>query len=94
MTDVDARLKTLLAQAAPPAMDPRFRLAVFERVERRRAGVRLALVIAAGALATAGAVAFGPQLTRALGPGVMVSAGVMIAVGTTAWGVLQIRRPI
>ena len=94
MTDVDARLKALLAEASPPAMDPGFRLAVFERVERRRAGLRLALVLGVGAVATAGAVVFGPQLNAALGPSVMVSAGVMIALATTAWGVLQIRRPI
>ena len=94
MTDVDARLKALLGEGPPPATDPRFRLAVFERVERCRAGWRLALVFGVGAVATAGAVAFAPQLNAALGPSEMVSAGVMIALAITAWGVLQIRRPI
>ena len=37
MTDADAKLKALFALDAPPAMDAHFRLAVFERMEKRAA---------------------------------------------------------
>ena len=94
MTDADARLKALFQQDAPPQMDAHFRLAALERIERRRAGVRLAVVAAAGAAATAAAAMLGPQLTQSLGGWPIIAASVAIAVAATGWGVMQMRRPI
>ena len=94
MTDADARLKVFLTQDLPPAMDARFRLAVLERAERRQAAQKLALVIGAGAAATAITAVLAPQLSQALSPGVLLIAGAMLGAAASVWGVLQIRRPI
>jgi hypothetical protein len=94
MTDADARLKALLAEAPPPAMDARFRLEVLERIERRRAGGRLAVVLGAGVIATAAVAAISPQLDQIVSPTLLMVAGSMMATGATVWGVMQMRQPI
>jgi hypothetical protein len=94
MTDADARLKALFQEDAPAALDARFRLAALERIQRRRTWVRLALVGAAGAVATAAVAVLGPQLTQALGGLPVIAASVAIAVAATGWGVMQMSRPI
>ena len=94
MTDADARLKAFLTQEGPPAMDPRFRLAVLERTEKRQAVQKLALVVGAGAAATALTAVLAPQLSQALSPSVLLITGAMLGGAASVWGVLQIRRPI
>ena len=94
MTDADARLKALFAANVPPAMDARFRLAAMERIERRRMGGQMAMLAAAGGAATAAAALLGPQLTVDLGGLPVILASVGVALAATAWGVMQMRRPI
>ena len=94
MMDADARLKALFAEDLPPAMDARFRLAVLERLEKRRAAIRLSLVIGVGAAATAVTAVVSPQLDQLVAPGVMLVAGAVLAAAASLWGVMQIRRPI
>ena len=94
MTDADASLKALLAENLLPAMDARFRLAVLERLEKRRAAIRLSLVIGVGASATAVTAVLSPQLDQLLAPGVMLVAGAVLGGAASLWGVMQIRRPI
>ena len=94
MTDADARLKALLGEDVPPAMDARFRVAVFERMEKRQAARKLVLVIGAGAAATVLTGILAPQLSHVLAPGALLVAGSVLAGAASLWGVLQIRRPI
>ncbi len=96
MTDADddARLKAMFRADAPPAMDARFRLEALERIERRSACGKLALVFAAGAAATAGVAMLGPQLSLDLHGAPMIVVGLLIAGVATGWGVMQMRRPI
>ncbi len=96
MTDADndARLKAMFRADAPPAMDARFRLETLERVERRSARGKLALVFAAGMAATAGVAMLGPQLTLDFHGEPMIAVGLVIAGVATCWGVMQMRRPI
>jgi len=94
MTDADARLKVMFQADVPAAMDARFRLEAMERIERRRAQSRLALVLGAGAAATACAAMLGPQLTLDFGGLPMMIAGLAVALGATGWGVMQMRRPL
>ncbi len=94
MTDADARLKALLGEDLPPAMDAHFRLSVLERMEKRQAAQKLAVVIGAGAGATVLTAILAPQLSQALAPGMMLVAGALLAGVGSLWAVLQIRRPI
>ena len=94
MTDVDARLKAMFAADAPPALDARFRLAVYERMEKRQAASRLALVVGIGAVATIGTALLAPQLNQLLPPNVMLVACGLLGAAASVWGVLQMRRPI
>ncbi len=94
MTDADARLKAMFEADIPPTTDARFRLEVLERIERRSARRRLAIVLGAGAVATAGAATLGPQLTASLGGGAMVAIGLVIAGVATLWGMMQMHSPI
>jgi precorrin-3B methylase len=94
MTQADADLKALFAETLPPAMDARFRLAVLERMERRRAAVQLAVVIIAGLAATAGAAMLGPQLSEDFSHTALIVISLLIAAAATGWGVVQMRRPI
>jgi len=94
MTDADAKLKALFALDAPPAMDAHFRLAVFERMEKRAAALKLALVIGVGVLTTVATAMLSPALTRLLAPGMMLVAGTVFAGAASVWGVVQMRRPI
>ncbi len=94
MTDADVKLKALFAAEVPPAMDAHFRLAVFERMEKRQAALKLAVVVGVGVLATAGTAVLSPQLNQLLPPGMMLVAGGALATAASVWGVLQIRRPI
>ena len=94
MTDADVKLKAMFAADVPPAMDAYFRLAVFERMEKRQAALKLALVIGVGAAATMGTALLAPQLSQLLPPNVMLVAGGLFAAAAGVWGVLQMRRPI
>jgi len=94
MTEADDRLKALLQADLPPGPDARFRLAVLERMERRRAGVRLAVVVVAGLAASAGAAVLGPQLSADFSRTALVVASLLIAAAATGWGVMQMSRPI
>jgi hypothetical protein len=95
MTDADAKLKALLRAAEPePAMDPRFRLAVIERIERRQARVKLALVFAAGSAGVAALALLGPQLTQGLGQTALVAASLGIAGAAMVWSARLLHRPI
>jgi hypothetical protein len=94
MTDADARLKALLVEAPPPAMDARFRLEVLERIERRQAAGKLAILLVVGIAATAAMAAISPQLDQMLSPTLLTAAGLMVATGATVWGVMQMRQPI
>ena len=94
MTDADVRLKALLRAEPPPARDPLFRIAVMERMARRRLRRRLAVVAAAG---VAGAVLLAPcapALSRLAANGVPSIAGTLLALAATAWAIGQMRRPI
>ncbi len=94
MTDADARLKALLGEEVPAARDAYFRLSVLERIEKRQAARKLAVVIGAGAGATALTAILAPQLSQALAPGMMLVASALLAGVGSIWAVLQIRRPI
>jgi len=94
MTDADLKLKALFRAEPPPVLDARFRLAVLERMERRRAQVKLGLLLAIGLVATVAAAACGPALSASVGQLPLAVIGVMVALGTTAWGVMQLHRPI
>ena len=94
MTDADARLKALLAEDAPAAADPRFRLAVLERIEKRQATQKLALVIGLGLPATALTAVLSPQLSQLAAPGAMLLVGSALGGAASLWALMQIRRPI
>ena len=94
MTDADAKLKALLRAEPDPAPDPRFRLAVLERIEHRQARVKLGLVLALGSAATAAMALLGPQLSQSLGNTALVIAGLSIAGAAMAWSAMQVQRPI
>ena len=94
MTDADVKLKALLQADRPPPMDAHFRLAVFERMEKRQAARKLLVVVGVGALATLGTAIFAPQLSQLLPPNLMLMAGAALAGVAGVWGVLQMRRPI
>ncbi len=94
MTDVDARLRALLREDAPPARDSHFRLAVLERMERRHAVRKLAAVGGLGLAATALTIVLAPELSRMLAPNVLLLAGGFLGLAAGAWGVLQIQRPV
>ena len=94
MTDADARLKAMFAEAPPPAMDPRFRLDVLERIERRQAAGKLAVVLVLGAAVTAAVAAISPQLDQLVSPTFLLVAGLVVSGLATGWGVMQMRRPI
>jgi hypothetical protein len=94
MTDADAKLKALLRAEPEPALDPRFRLQVLERIEQRQARVKLAAVVALGSIATGAMALLGPQLSQDLGQTALVAAGLAIAGAAMGWSVLQVQRPI
>ena len=94
MTDADSRLKTLLAEQAPAATDPHFRLSVLERIEKRQAARKLALVLGLGAVATALTAVIAPQLSRVVAPGAMLLVGSALGGAASLWALMQIRRPI
>jgi|GEM_PF-7106308 len=66
MSEADARLTALLRQDDPPARDPGFRLAVLERLARRRLQRRMAAVVGVGVAAIAVLVLARPDLGPAL----------------------------
>ncbi len=94
MTDADARLKAFLAEDAPGATDPRFRLAVLERIEKRQAARKLALVIGLGVPATVLAAILSPQLSHLAPPGAMLLVGAALGGAASLWALMQMRRPI
>lgn len=102
MTDQDARLESLLRETSVPAADPGFRVAVLERVARRRFRRRLALAVGAWVVASAAAGAASPALTASLSEsfralnasGSLATAGVALAILSALWGLSQLRRPI
>ena len=93
MTEGDARLNSLLRVDEPPALDPWFRIAVLERMARRRLHVRLALVSAIGAGLAAAAAAASPHLPELTGTAA-VGFSLTISTAATLWGLVQIRRPL
>ena len=94
MTDADAKLRAFLRAEPEPAMDPRFRLAVLERIERRQARAKLALVVGLGSAATLAVGFLGPELTAGFGRTAMVVVSLGIAGAAMAWSALQLQRPI
>lgn len=94
MTDADVKLKAMFGSDVPPAMDAWFRLAVFERMEKRQAALKLALVVGVGVAATVAVALVGPQLSRDLSSNTLMIAGVAIAAGATLWSFMQLKRPI
>jgi hypothetical protein len=94
MTDADARLKALMRAELPAARDPWFRLALMERMARRRLRRRLALVCGAGVAGAVLLAPFAPALSRLSGNAVLPAAGVLMAVAVTLWATARMRRPI
>jgi hypothetical protein len=95
MTDADAGLKALLRADAPAARDPWFRIALIERMARRRLRRRLVVVGAAGAAGAALLAPLAPALSRLAADGVALpAAGVLVVLAATVWAVAQMRRPI
>lgn len=91
MTDAEARLDALWHEGLPPARDVMFRLAVLQRIERRRTMNNVAAVVALGLALSVLAWAFAPRVV------VTVEAGAWIAALSTAvllgWTMMTIRQP-
>lgn len=98
MSTQDERLAALLRADRPAARDGAFRVAVLERAARRRLWRRLALVLAAGGLATAGVALISPQLATEAeliaADGGLLALGLGIAATATIWSLRQMRRPL
>ncbi|MEO6341282.1 MAG: hypothetical protein ABIO39_14665 [Caulobacteraceae bacterium] len=95
MSEVDEKLAALLREDGPPAHDPVFRLRVLERVARRRLQLRMAGVVGVGVAATGLVAAMSPDLSMAAGSSTMLPAFcVALAILTTVWGLLHLRRPV
>lgn len=94
MTDADARLKAAMGAQVPPARDPWFRIALMERMARRRLQRRLAVVGAAGVAGAILLAPFAPDLSRLAVNGALPAACILMALAATVWGIAQMRRPI
>ena len=98
MSPADQRLAALLREGDPPVRDPAFRLAVLERQARRDLQRRMAMVLGAGAAATALLAAASPSLTTAVTAsapsGTLPAAALALALLSMVWGLKQMRRPI
>jgi hypothetical protein len=94
MTDTDARLKALMRADGPAARDPWFRLALMERMARRRLQRRLAVVSAMGVAGALLLAAFAPALSRPAASDVLPMAGALMGLAVAVWGIAQMRRPI
>jgi hypothetical protein len=94
MTDAEARLKALLNAEPPPARDPFFRIAVMERMARRRLQRRLAILAGAGVAGVALLALFASDLARLAANGALPVVGGVLGLATAAWAMRQMRRPI
>lgn len=95
MTDADARLKAWMGTQVPAARDPWFRIALMERMARRRLRRRLTVVGAAGVAGAVLLAPLAPTLSRLSANGVLLPlAGVLVAVAATGWAIGRMRRPI
>ena len=94
MTDADAQLKTRMRAEAPPSRDAWFRIAVMERMARRRLQRRLAMICAAGLAFALLLAPLAPVLSHLAADGVLLVAGALMAIAVTVWAIGQMRRPI
>ena len=71
--DLDERIATVLRENAPPRRDPRFRVAILERLERQRFKRRLLLLaVAAIAVVTLVSIGYGARSNASDSIGVLL----------------------
>ena len=92
MTDMDDRLALLLREDLPPARDPSFRLAVFDRIERRRLQAQVALLVSVSLLTGLVLWTFAPVVTAWFASWAQVIA-VLSTAAALVWACIAIVRP-